>query len=388
MTRQRVVALVSFAERLGGAERSMLTLARCLPDRGWVPVLLCPPGPLADLAASRGVAVERLALRRIAPVSSRGTGRARYPVRKVADRSAATLVDAVRLRRALGRSDADVVVSNSLPSHLSAALAGRATGRPVLWHLREMVEPGPGRAVLSGVGRLAAGAVAISAAVAATIDHPRVHVVPNPVDGPPAVVDPLPRPDGHVVGYLGRLDPRKGVEDLVRGVGLLAAPGAHLLVAGRAHAGTDGYVAGLHELARQQVPGRVDFVGQLDEPWPLLAAADVLVVPSLAEPFGRVAVEAQRAGVAVLAADAGGLREIVTDGYDGLLFPPGDPAALARRLRDVLADERLRAALASAGLRTSQRFAPEVHAQEMAALLTRYARPRATRAGGPPGGEH
>jgi D-inositol-3-phosphate glycosyltransferase len=113
----------------------------------------------------------------------------------------------------------------------------------------------------------------------------------------------------------------------------------------------------------------VHFVGSLPDPWQALFALDVLVVPSWAEPFGRVAAEAQRAGTPVLAARAGGLVDVVHHGQDGLLFPARDPDALAEQLQSVLIDPELRARLASAGRVSAQRFDPAIHAAAMAEVL-------------------
>lgn len=311
-------------------------------------------------------------MRRAGPVSRRRGGRKTYSVQAAVARSVATVENAVRLRRVIRRWDAALVHSNSLPSHLPAALAGWLAGRPVLWHLREMIRPGPGREFFSRFGRLATGMVAISNAVATTVRHPCVQTVYNPVEEAPPQGSRLswnlPRP---LVGYLGRLDPGKGIEDLIQAAGTIDA---HVVVAGTPFTGTADYVRSLHALATQRAPGRVHFVGAVADPWQLLAGVDVLVVPSLAEPFGRVAAEAQRAAVAVLAADAGGLPEIVTDGVDGLLFSPADPPSLASCLNRVLSDEALRARLVAAGRASAGRFDPDRHADAMVRIFARHAR--------------
>jgi glycogen(starch) synthase len=70
----------------------------------------------------------------------------------------------------------------------------------------------------------------------------------------------------------------------------------------------------------------------------LMGASDCYVVPSIYEPFGMVALEAAAAGTPVAVADTGGLAEIVEHGRTGVKFPPGDPAALAGAVGEVLAD--------------------------------------------------
>ena len=81
-------------------------------------------------------------------------------------------------------------------------------------------------------------------------------------------------------------------------------------------------------------PGSVEVVGEVPDPSPWLAAADVVVVPSdRPEPFGLVAIEAFARARPVLASAGGGLLDIVTPEVDGWLFAPGDVAALAAVLR-------------------------------------------------------
>jgi phosphatidylinositol alpha-mannosyltransferase len=90
----------------------------------------------------------------------------------------------------------------------------------------------------------------------------------------------------------------------------------------------------------------------------LLAAADVFVSPALGqESFGLTLVEAMAAGVPVVASDIPGYREVVRNGVDGLLVPPGDPGALAAALERVLGDPEEAARLRRAGPARAERYA-------------------------------
>jgi len=365
-TPTRRVLLVSGAPIFGGAERSLLLLATALPAAGWTPVLACPPGGLADEAERSGVRVLRTPLRSETTLGDRSGGGGGYSALLLARYAVDTAAGALRLARLIRRERPAVVHSNSLPTHLSAVLAGRLTRVPVGLHLREIVRPGPGRRVLDLAGRGASLMVAISRATAAAVSHRRVEIVLNPVAPPPAKLPPpawdLPHP---VIGFLGRLDPPKGIEDLLR-----AASGldAHVVVVGAPWAGDEAYVDSLRALGERCAPGRVHLVGPLPDPWHALAGMDVLAIPSRMEPFGRVAVEAQLAGVPVVAADAGGLPDAVTDGVDGLLVPVGDVAALHGALVRLLREPELRERLVVAGLASARRFRPDRHAQRMAEL--------------------
>ncbi len=88
---------------------------------------------------------------------------------------------------------------------------------------------------------------------------------------------------------------------------------------------------------------RVSFRGFAEDVHAELARLDVLVHAStVPEPLGQVVLEGMAAGLPVVAADAGGPAEIIDDGVDGLLYPPGDEAALAERLRRLADDRELR----------------------------------------------
>ncbi len=108
------------------------------------------------------------------------------------------------------------------------------------------------------------------------------------------------------------------------------------------------------------------FAGTVADPALALAGFDVLAVPSLREPWGRVAAEALTLGVPVVATSAGGLPEIVRDGVDGLLYPPEDVDALVARLRSLLDDPGRRREMARAGREGARRFDPGRHALEVA----------------------
>src|SRR5439155_20168115 len=96
--------------------------------------------------------------------------------------------------------------------------------------------------------------------------------------------------------------------------------------------------------------GRVRFLGSLprDEVLALLRRADAVLLSSAWENFPHTLVEALAVGTPAIATDVGGVAEIVTDGENGLLVPPGDPATLAAAIRRFLGDEALRVRLRSA----------------------------------------
>ncbi|WP_258934080.1 glycosyltransferase family 4 protein [Nesterenkonia pannonica] len=87
-----------------------------------------------------------------------------------------------------------------------------------------------------------------------------------------------------------------------------------------------------------------------------MAAAQMLVVPSVVEPFGITVLEGWRAGVPVLATRHGGPREFLEHGVTGLLIDPEDPAGMSARIVELLADERRRRSLGHAGAQAVRSF--------------------------------
>jgi len=152
----------------------------------------------------------------------------------------------------------------------------------------------------------------------------------------------------------GRLVPRKGFDSLVRAVASL--PGAHLLLVG-----SGGEEAALRALAGSLgVPDRVRLLGWSDRPASLLAAADVVALPSLHEPLGNGILEAWALSKPLVAAASEGPSWVVSGGSDGLLHPPGDVPALAACLARLRDDPGLRVRIAAAGRETlDRRFSEE-----------------------------
>jgi glycosyltransferase involved in cell wall biosynthesis len=93
----------------------------------------------------------------------------------------------------------------------------------------------------------------------------------------------------------------------------------------------------------------VRFLGFRDDVADLMTAADLVLLPSMAEAFGLAAAEALYLGVPVVGTQVGGIPEIVSDSVDGILVPPGDSGALADAIVGLLSDEPRRLKLAGAG---------------------------------------
>jgi glycosyltransferase involved in cell wall biosynthesis len=188
----------------------------------------------------------------------------------------------------------------------------------------------------------------VSAAVERSgIDPGRFTVIPNAVD----LVCPPGGPVGDNskvrIGFLGRLDPVKRVGELIRAVELLENPRVELHIYGNGSEYT--------RILRQASASRatVRMYGQVEGPAAVFGNLDLFVLPSVDEGFGLVLIESMAAGVPVIAMNAGGSAEVVSDGVNGLLVDPKQGASgIARAICRMLDDDSLRQTLIEGGLRT------------------------------------
>ncbi len=335
----RLVAIAP-VDSPGGAEIGLLRLLGALSRGGWEVTLTTPGrGALRDAARSAGWRWQALALGGLA----RGAG-----------------TQAVRswplVRRLAAGADA-VYLNGSVCGRLLPALVG-ASARRVL-HVHDIVDHVP------PFWRVADVVLADSRAVAHRLTGLDVTVVGCPVDLDPPAVDPPwpPGAGGPVVGFVGRIEPRKGVADLVGAAPAIrgGAPGARIVVIGDDPYGSDpAYTAAVTGSPE------VEHVAWVENAPGVMRHLDVLVLPSHQEPFGTVLAEAMAVGTPVVATRVGGLAEVVTDGVTGRLVAPGQPAQLAAAVLEVLA---ARERMGAAAREDARRFDAAAYAERVERLL-------------------
>lgn len=329
---------------LYGGPRQVLLLMAGLGSRGVRSTLVCP----ADSAI--GPAARDLGLA-VVPVPFRGD---------------LDLPSVPRLARVIRAQQADLLhVHSRRGADLFGGMAARLAGVPAVL-TRRVDRPEP-----QGIGRIRyrpyRRVVGISSAVAAQLQgqvpEGRLRVIPSAVDA--AACQPtwslerfrvefgLP-PDGAVAGVVAQLIPRKGHELLLEAWRRVRErnPSAHLLVFG---------TGPLEPVLRTWIApdDGVILAGFRADLRAFLGHLDVLAHPAVREGLGVAVLEAQAAGVPVVAVAAGGVPEVVEPGSTGLLVAPGDTAGLASALERLLADAGLRRQMgAAARQRMATRFTP------------------------------
>jgi glycosyltransferase involved in cell wall biosynthesis len=386
---------------LNGGERSMLATLDGVLAAGFTPVVMAPgEGPLAEAVTARGL--ELLPFQCRAPDRSRiAQSHLREELAAVLSRRRPALLHANSL--AMGRLSGPVAAECRLPS---------------IAHLRDIVGlSAKAVADLNCHRRL----LAVSEAtrqfhLAQGIDADKTHVVYNGVD----LEQFRPRPptsylhrelglslDAQLVGNIGQLGLRKGQDMLLRaatlihdsqyhrsdnntptsGADTLVCPArrsstgrqeclphsvenVHYLIVGERNSDKDEsrqFELALRQAASGPLAGRVHFLGRRVDVPLLLNELTLLVHAARQEPLGRVLLEAAASGIAIVATDVGGTREICPPETDtARLVPPDDPGRLAAAMLELLGDGELRTRLGAAARgRARQRFDIRTSAEDL-----------------------
>jgi glycosyltransferase involved in cell wall biosynthesis len=344
------VALFTDADVFAGTERHMLDLARGLRAAGMLPSLASPRiSVLADRAQAEGIP--------------------HIPVEK----GGFIDVAAIRtLRQKLRSGEIDVIHAHNGRTALSAALAVKLERRGAYVLTQHFLIPS--RATRTGIkgwvsnalhrwiSRGAGHIIAISDASRLGIEQrgesarANVTTVPNGIAAPdPSKLSPPAEiraalgiaPARPLIVCAARLEREKDVASLIAAMPavIAAVPDAACVIAG------DGSerAARAAQIEALGLAGSVFLAGFREDAMSIINAADIFVLPSLAEPFGLVLIEAMSLGKPVIATDAGGPREIVENGRTGLLVPPADPASLGAAICKLLLDGTLRTSMGDAG---------------------------------------
>lgn len=338
--------------RTGGAERVVASLVRGSTERGHVVAVAAAPGAVAD----------ELDLHP-------------FPLPLLERRPWRVPLGAWRVFRAIRTFRPDVVHAQNPAMALLVALATVRGSRPTalvsVHGVPESDYPATARLLrAAGLPVVACGPGVESGLAEAGFSS--AETIANAVPPPPEPRDraelerELGIPAGaKLVVAVGRLVPVKNHALAIRAIA--SVPGTTLAILGEGP---------LHEQLAQQaasleVADRVVLTGLRADARAIMGAADAVVVPSVGEGLPLVALEALAGRTPVVATSVRGIRELLTDGRDGLLVPPGDADALAAALRRVLEDEELAARLAQAG---AELVAPYTETRMVESYLSLYER--------------
>lgn len=378
-----IVVSHSAADHLGGAEQSLLALLDhwTAADPTVEPIVVgpTPSAAMTREVLARGWASTDLAMTGWAVWEADG-GRAQRRQREIENAAATS-----RIIGLLEREQPDLVITNTLVMPWGA-LAAAHVGVPHVWFVREFGErsqgflyPGGREAALRDIGALSHTVVANSRAVA---DELRPHmperdiaVVYPPVDLERVRERALePRApdfsdaDSLKVAVLGRVTRSKGQWRVVEALGRLDSSAVEVrFIGGVLDAHADEQL--LRRAARLRVAADLRFLGEQPNPFAIVAQADVCVIPSEKEAFGRSTLECLALGKPVLTTRSGAGAELVDDGRTGAVIDADDFDAWARHLRGYLDDRELIAVHGEAARRRADEIASGPHSLPLAVSL-------------------
>lgn len=335
----------SHTANLGGAELGILDAARALRDTGvQLHVVLPDDGPLRERLEQLEVSTS------LVPygwwMSGLDSSRwRRGNLRRIARPS--------QWRHALATIDRvgpDVVVSNTATIAVGA-VAARVRRVPHVWYLREFgaedhrlrFDLGE-RFSYRAIDRLSSVVIVVSEGVGRHVSRfglgPKVRQVRYGIQVPRTITPAVRPEDTFLLTQVATVTASKGQHLAVRALQHLAEKGydVHLRLVGSVE---KAYGHEIQRLAQAGgVEGRVEITGFRD-PYPDIAASDAVLMCSRMEAFGRGTVEAMKLGKPVIGSASGATRELIRDGWNGLLFRPGDPSDLAEKIKLLYDDPTL-----------------------------------------------
>lgn len=357
--KQHRILFVDHTAVMGGAELSLLDLATAYADTS--KVLLFQDGILRERLEQVGVEVK------VAPVS-------KTMLNLRTSGGLSSLVTIPELWQIAGylaqeAQDYDLILANSQKAFITAAISSLRGSPAVLWYLHDILTAKHFSQVNRLVAiflanRFAAKVLVNSQAtgqafVAAGGKAKLTHVVYNGFEPQKfelvnfedvqKIRDQLRIGDAPLVGLFSRLSYWKGQHVLLEAIKHLSE--VQVILVGTALFGEQEYVCELKALAEiPELAGRVHWLGFRDDIPTLMKACDIIVHTSTEpEPFGRVIVEGQLAQKPVIASAAGGALELIENGVNGYLFPPGDAIALRQLMQKLIEDPSLAKTLGQQG---------------------------------------
>jgi glycosyltransferase involved in cell wall biosynthesis len=278
-------------------------------------------------------------------------------------------------RRLIKRWRPDVVLTNTMTIP-AFAVAAKTLKVPHVWMIHEFGKRDHDLSFVLGyrrtirlIGRLSAQVICCSNAVRdelalSGISRTKMITVYCATDTATVCESPMERKSYERLRTIvvGRIAPSKGQLLALQGISEAREMGADVTIDFVGSEFDSEYVAMIRSLHMDGVR----FIGYLDDPTPYYCHADVALMCSSDEAFGRVTVEAMKLGLPVIGIDSGGTNEIIVDGRSGYLIPPNDPSALAGKLRRFWADEEMRSELGrQAQADALKRFSPNKAMNEL-----------------------
>ncbi len=278
-----------------------------------------------------------------------------------------TAFQTVKLIKIIKDRHAVLVHANTILAQ-PAVLAAKLTNTKLVWHIREDLSAFPARLPQRILAQSDRTIIISDSMTVYFPPSPKIIRIYNGIE--PIKLKKKRKNTVPVILFAGTIEPRKGVRELLLAIKILTTLSDtpfKLHIYGKALPGTKRYLNTLLRFIHEnRLENYIEFKGVTSAIRKAIAEADIIAIPSLAEPFGRVAIEAMSVAKPVVASRTGGLPEIVKDGTTGLLFTRGMSTDLAAKLASLLKNPKRAKALGKAGYeRYKKNFTMDIHVKEI-----------------------
>jgi glycosyltransferase involved in cell wall biosynthesis len=379
------------SSELGGAEKSLLDLLGDLNKEKYHPIISCPSqGKFLEELRKIGVEIKIIPYhRRILDLSRNGSGLHLFTFPLFFWWLTPTVL---ALKNLIKDKGVHLIVTNGIKCHFIGTVLSLITKKPLIWHVRDLIETGWLRRILRLMGRVFPDKIITNSRAVGGIfsENGRKETVYNGIDlslFAPALGGEKARSmlnigkETKLIGTIGHLAPLKGFEELIEAIGTVINEGfdVKLAIVGEAiYPNSQSYKQDLLSLVHSKgLKDKIIFTGFSENIPELLASFDIFVLPSRIEGFGRVNLEAMAMGKPVISTNVGGIPEVVQDGVTGILVTPRNSKALSHAIIRVFNDSQLGKSMGNAGRRrVEEHFTLQAHVQRIEEIYLEILRTR------------
>jgi glycosyltransferase involved in cell wall biosynthesis len=365
---------------VGGAERSLLDLLEHLDRKQYYPIVCFPSeGKLAGKLSGMGIEMKMIPLHKeISRLSRQNGNRRLLHLLSTPWRLFPTITKTAGFVRS---KHVDLIVTNGIKCHVIGSIVSSMTGAKLIWHVRDFIETGLARFLLTSMGRFFPDRIITNSDAVGSffVNSGRTETVYNgvdlarfdsEVDGGRIRSEFKLGKDNMLIGTIGHFAPLKGYEQLLEAMEKVVGEGFDVklaLVGDSIYPHSNTYKQKILSLVNSMgLRDRIIFTGFRDDIPELLASFDLFVLPSRSEGFGRVNLEAMAMGKPVISTSVGGIPEVVSDEITGILVPPGNSTALSHAIMRLLSDSHLRKSMGRKGRRrVEEQFSLQAHVQRI-----------------------
>lgn len=366
---------------ISGAEKVLVSIISGLQKDEIEPILVCPKGELSDQMESYGVKTYNIAI----PVLRKTWN----PVMFLFFIFSFVQVS-ISLFMITRKEHAKIIYANSFIACLFSVTMVRLSRKKLVWHMHDLIQKAPlNRVFVSLAGYVSDTVIATTKFMKQNlaslgVDPDIIEVIPNGIDLGYFDRNRIKQnnfrkhlgisSDIPLVGIVGQLTPWKGHRDFLYAAAKVVEKNKYvkfIIVGDSRQNDGNSYRGDLEQLVSNLgIFKNVIFIGFHNDVRKIMSSLNILVNCSCAEPFGMTIIEAMALGVPVIATDSGGVPEIINDGKNGILYPPGDCRCLAQNILEILNNLQMAEKISNNALKTvSNKFSLSMQNSKISKIL-------------------